>query len=183
MTNEQLQNAQLIIAVGQSLGANEKQLLAALEAALVESSLRNLNYGDRDSIGLFQQRTSQGWGSVSEILDPNYAARAFFQGAGTNAGVFSVSQSGSAGQMAQRVQRSAFPGRYDQHEAEARSLLSQLGGATTTSYNGESAADYSSSNSFPSVSPIFPDVSTGLSPVAVVGIVAVVALAVWWLDL
>lgn len=127
MTSEQLQNAQIIVSVGTSLGANSKQLLAALEAGLVESGLRNLNYGDRDSLGVFQQRPSQGWGSAAQVRDVYNAARSFFLGAGTNPGVFEVSQSGTAGQMAQRVQRSAFPGRYDEYESQAASLLSQFG--------------------------------------------------------
>jgi hypothetical protein len=125
MTSEQLANAQIIIEVGQQLGANAKQMLAAIEAALVESGLRNLNYGDRDSQGLFQQRPSQGWGTVAEVTDPYYAAQAFFLGAGTNHGALSVDQSGTAGNLAQRVQRSAFPSRYDQRESEAQGILGQ----------------------------------------------------------
>ncbi len=47
----------------------------ALATAIQESSLRNLDYGDRDSLGLFQQRPSQGWGTVEQIADPYYATR------------------------------------------------------------------------------------------------------------
>jgi len=133
MTSEQLSNAQIIIATGLQAGANAKQLLAAIEAALVESSLRNLSYGDRDSLGLFQQRPSQGWGSPSQILNPSYAAQAFFLGAGSNKGALAVSQSGTAGQLAQRVQRSAFPARYDQRQSEALSILNQSGVSDATS--------------------------------------------------
>src|SRR5882757_7229137 len=132
-TNEQLTNAGIIISVGSQLGANSKQLLAALEAALVESGLVNVHFGDRDSLGLFQQRPSQGWGSQSEVLDPYYAARAFFVGAGTNRGALEVSQGGTAGQLAQRVQRSAYPDRYDQKESIALGILSQLGAAASPS--------------------------------------------------
>ena len=55
--------------------------LVALMTALQESQLQNLNCGDRDSVGLFQQRPTAGWGTVQEILDPTYAAEAFFGGA------------------------------------------------------------------------------------------------------
>jgi hypothetical protein len=129
----QTANAQIIINTGSSLGANSKQLLAAIEAALVESNLINVGYGDRDSRGLFQQRPSQGWGSQSQVMDPYYAANAFFRGAGTNKGALQVSQSGTAGQLAQRVQRSAFPARYDARESEALDILSRLGMGGTRS--------------------------------------------------
>ena len=126
-TSAQLTNAEIIINVGNQHGATEKHLLAAIEAALVESGLRNLNYGDRDSLGLFQQRPSQGWGTQAQVMDPYYAANAFFVGAGTNPGALEVNQSGTAGQLAQRVQRSAFPSRYDQRERDALQILAQLG--------------------------------------------------------
>jgi hypothetical protein len=126
-TSEQIGNATIIVSVGQQVGASTKQMLAAIEAALVESRLQNLNFGDRDSRGIFQQRPSQGWGSPQQIMDPYYAARAFFLGAGTNKGALAVSQSGTAGQLAQRVQRSAFPSRYDERQTEAANILAQLG--------------------------------------------------------
>ena len=60
---------------------NDYGLVIALAAAMQESSLRNLNYGDRDSLGLFQQRPSAGWGTPAQLTDPAYAARLFFGGA------------------------------------------------------------------------------------------------------
>lgn len=140
MTSEQLSNAQIIINVAGQVGANSQQLLAAIEAALVESSLRNLNYGDRDSIGLFQQRSSQGWGSRDQILDPYYSAQAFFLGAGSNKGVLTVNQSGSAGAIAQRVQRSAYPSRYDAQETTALLILTQLGAAAQATVDNRQLA-------------------------------------------
>lgn len=154
-TSEQLQNARIIVAVGNEAGANANQLLAAIEAALVESGLRNLNYGDRDSLGLFQQRPSQGWGSQSDVVDPYYAARAFFLGAGTNRGALQVSQGGTAGELAQRVQRSAFPLKYDQREADALGILAQLGASSFDNFFGI-PVDYGS----PGVNPAIPPAAT-----------------------
>lgn len=134
---EQLANAEIILSVGAQVGANSKQLLAAIEAALVESGLVNVRHGDRDSLGLFQQRPSQGWGTQSQVMDPYRAARSFFLGAGTNRGALEVSQAGTAGQLAQRVQRSAFPDRYDKRETDAKSILAQFG-AESGGFNYES---------------------------------------------
>src|SRR5882757_7057159 len=67
---EQAANATTIAAVGKRLGLPDHAVTIALAAALQESKLRNLDYGDRDSLGLFQQRPSQGWGAPTEILTP-----------------------------------------------------------------------------------------------------------------
>jgi Putative Flp pilus-assembly TadE/G-like len=107
----------IVYAVGSAMGATPKQMLAAFEAAIVESGFRNLPDGDRDSLGVFQQRPSQGWGEPQEILNPFYAARKFFEGA------MKVAQWGSAGQLAQRVQISDFPERYDQVAIQAAGLI------------------------------------------------------------
>lgn len=125
--------ARTIVEVGLAVGASERVLLAALEAAIVESGVRNLDYGDRDSLGVFQQRPSAGWGTPAQITNPVYAARAFLLGparagsAGANAEPGAVARDrtwrGTAGQLAQAVQRSAFPHRYDQVEDKARALL------------------------------------------------------------
>lgn len=104
------------------MGASPKVLKAALEAGLVESNLRNLDYGDRDSLGVFQQRPSQGWGRPDQVTRPRYAARQFFKRA-----IPLRKQYGSAGELAQAVQRSAFPERYDQRSADAESILQSLG--------------------------------------------------------
>ena len=131
--------ARTIMDVGLAVGASERVLLAAFEAALVESNMRNIDYGDRDSLGVFQQRPSAGWGSPAQITDPVYAARAFFLGprragavTGGNAEPGAVARDatfrGSAGELAQAVQRSAFPDRYDQREDDARALLERYAG-------------------------------------------------------
>ena len=129
-TEEQLANARIIAEVGRSLGASDRDVLIALMTAMQESGLRNLNYGDRDSQGLFQQRPSMAWGTVEQIRDPRYAARAFFKGAGTNPGLLSLSgrDSMSLTQAAQAVQRSAYPDAYAKHEKAMRELMASVGG-------------------------------------------------------
>lgn len=67
---EQRANAAAIVATGRQMGVPERGLWVALATALQESGLRNLDYGDRDSLGLFQQRPSQGWGSPAQVRDP-----------------------------------------------------------------------------------------------------------------
>ena len=76
---DQAANSTTIAAVGKRLGLPDHAVTVALAAALQESRLHNLPYGDRDSLGLFQQRPSQGWGTATEILTPSYAAAAFFR--------------------------------------------------------------------------------------------------------
>ena len=71
---DQAANSTTIAAVGKRLGLPDHAVTVALAAALQESHLHNLPYGDRDSLGLFQQRPSQGWGTATEILTPSYAA-------------------------------------------------------------------------------------------------------------
>ncbi|MBW8766298.1 MAG: hypothetical protein JF630_08775, partial [Geodermatophilales bacterium] len=78
LTNEQAQNAITIAAVAHDRGLPERAVVIALATAQQESRLRNLPYGDRDSLGLFQQRPSQGWGTEAQVQDPVYAAGRFF---------------------------------------------------------------------------------------------------------
>lgn len=107
----------------QSMGASNKVLLALFEAGFVESNFRNLTKAvDHDSLGFLQQRPSQGWGTRAQILNVPYATRSFVQRAQAIAGRYT-----SAGQLAQAVQRSAFPERYDQAEGRARAALRSLG--------------------------------------------------------
>jgi hypothetical protein len=101
-------------------GVNDKVMLAAFEAGWVESHMNNLNCGDRDSLGVFQQRPSAGWGTPEQILDPVYATNAFLDQAIPND---KEDPSMTAGQLAQSVQRSAFPDRYDQSEGKAREMI------------------------------------------------------------
>lgn len=127
---EQLSNAKVIIQVGRQLGASDRDITIALMAGWQESGLRNLNYGDRDSIGLFQQRNA--WGSRADRLDPVKSARMFFQGgAQGQRGLldFSNRDSYTLGQAAQKVQVSAFPDAYNKWQDESEQLLKELGGS------------------------------------------------------
>lgn len=133
LTPEMAGNARTIIQVGRSLGVPDYGIVIALATALQESGLRNLPYGDRDSLGLFQQRPSAGWGSASQLLTPSYAARLFFGGAsnpnaGNTKGLLDIAgwQSKTVTQAAQAVQHSAYPDAYAKWEATARKALADL---------------------------------------------------------
>ena len=133
LTGAQIKNAQIIMGVGKGMGASNRDLIIAIMTAMQESGLRNLNYGDRDSLGLFQQRPSQGWGMPDELTDPQYAARKFFD---SLLALGDERNHMSLGGAAQAVQRSAFPGLYSQWEGLARGLVGStkfgtgVGGAT-----------------------------------------------------
>jgi cell wall-associated NlpC family hydrolase len=86
---------------------------------MVESTLRNLNHGDRDSLGLFQQRPSQGWGSPEQILNPTYAAGTFYDHLVAIPGW----QTMPPGVAEQEIQSSGFPDRYAPREAPAAALV------------------------------------------------------------
>lgn len=129
LSPEQLRNAAIIVRVGQAVGASERDVLIGLMTAMQESNLKNINYGDRDSLGLFQQRPSMGWGSPSQVTNPVYAAKTFFKGKQGNPGLFSVKDRNNLPLTvaAQKVQRSAFPDAYAKHESVAREALKHLG--------------------------------------------------------
>jgi LysM repeat protein len=131
---EQIANARLIIRVGRELGVGDRGIAIALGTAMQESWLRNLTGGDRDSLGLFQQRPSTGWGSPAEVSDPDRAARAFFGGAHDpngyrTRGLLDIPgwESMEYADAAQAVQISAYPERYAQWEAPAALWLAALG--------------------------------------------------------
>lgn len=127
---EQLSNAKIIINVGRQLGASDRDIIVALMAGWQESGLRNLNYGDRDSIGMFQQRNA--WGSRADRLDPVKSTRMFFLGgAQGQRGLLDFKQRDQwdLGQAAQKVQVSAFPDAYDKWQDESEQLLKELGGS------------------------------------------------------
>ena len=133
LSPEMKSNAQIIFRVGKSLGVSDYGIVIALATAMQESSLRNLSYGDRDSVGLFQQRPSAHWGQVEQIMDPEYAARAFFGGKtsptyGAARGLLDIKDwsNKSLTQAAQAVQISAYPNAYAKWEASAWVWLDQL---------------------------------------------------------
>lgn len=133
LTAEMAANARTIISVGTSLGVSDYGLVIALAAAMQESSLRNLNYGDRDSLGLFQQRPSTGWGTPAQVTDPVHASKLFFGGPnnpnkGNTRGLLDIAgwQSMTVTKAAQAVQLSGYPDAYAKWETSARSWLAQL---------------------------------------------------------
>ena len=133
LTNEMMTNARTIVTVGRSLGVPDYGIVIALATALQESGLRNLNYGDRDSLGLFQQRPSTGWGTPAQVTDPAYSARLFFGGPtnpnkGKTRGLLDIPgwQTKTVAQAAQAVQLSAFPDAYAKWETTARAAFATL---------------------------------------------------------
>src|SRR5450631_4591655 len=123
-TPEQTANAATITAIALKRGLPARAATIANATAIVESKLVNLKFGDRDSLGLFQQRPSQGWGTQAQILDPVHATNAFYDALVKINGY----QSMAITQVAQQVQRSGFPQAYADHEEEGRILASTLAG-------------------------------------------------------
>ncbi len=120
---EQMNNARQIAAIGKSRGLGDNEIQIAIMTALAESQMKNIAHGDRDSVGLFQQRASQGWGSVQQIMDPNYSINKFYDALGK------VNYSGmSPWQAAQSVQRSFDPtgGNYQAQYARAQKAFQSL---------------------------------------------------------
>ncbi|MFJ4679154.1 peptidase M23 [Kitasatospora sp. NPDC088783] len=127
--DQQLQNAKAIDAVAVRLGLPGRATLIALMTAMQESTLLNIDHGDRDSVGLFQQRPSMAWGTVTDIMRPEYAAESFFMGRGSNSGLTDIPgwQTMPLGDAAQKVQKSAYPTLYAGHETEMRTLAREAG--------------------------------------------------------
>ena len=121
---EQAENAALITAISIERGLPARAARIALAKAFQESKLYNIDYGDRDSVGLFQQRPSQGWGSVEQLMDPVYSTNAFFDALAEVDGYREMDITVAA----QEVQRSAYPDAYADHEDDARALASALTG-------------------------------------------------------
>jgi cell wall-associated NlpC family hydrolase len=136
LSDEQRQNAATIIRVAQQKGAPPRAWLVALATAKQESDLRNINYGDRDSLGLFQQRPSQGWGTPAQVIDPVYSTTTFLdrllQVPGWDRLPVTVA--------AQTVQRSAFPDAYAKWEGLAADLIGQLAGVADPAGCGPDSA-------------------------------------------
>jgi hypothetical protein len=116
--------AATIEAVAEKRGLPARAATIAIATAIQESKLRNLRYGDRDSVGLFQQRPSQGWGTVDQILDPVYSTNKFYDALVKVDGYEDMRIT----EIAQEVQKSAYPEAYADHEQEGRLLASTLSG-------------------------------------------------------
>ncbi|CAH0287782.1 LysM domain-containing protein [Microbacterium sp. Bi128] len=131
---EQSENARLIIRIGRELGVSDRGIAIALGTAMQESWLRNLDWGDRDSLGLFQQRPSSGWGSPDQIMDRERSTRVFYGGASdpngsATRGLLDIPGWEGLGyaDAAQAVQISAYPDRYAQWESPASVWIAVLG--------------------------------------------------------
>jgi hypothetical protein len=121
---EQAENAAVISAVAVRRGLPARAVSIALATAFQESKLRNLDHGDRDSLGIFQQRPSQGWGTEAQVLDPYYAANRFYDELQKVDGYREMRIT----EAAQKVQRSGFPEAYEDHADDAKALASALTG-------------------------------------------------------
>ncbi|WP_369393010.1 heavy metal transporter [Streptomyces sp. CG1] len=121
---DQASHAATVAAVAHARGLPERAVTIALATAIQESKLRNLGYGDRDSLGLFQQRPSQGWGSPAQIRDPVYASGKFFDALVKVPDYLGLPVTVAA----QQVQRSGYPEAYAQHEDMAATLAAVLSG-------------------------------------------------------
>ena len=121
---EQARNAATIAAIGVRRGLPRRAVTIAVATALQESKLRNLDHGDRDSLGLFQQRPSQGWGTPAQLQDPVYATEAFYDHLVRVKGYTELPLT----QVAQRVQRSGYPDAYAKHERRATLIASAFTG-------------------------------------------------------
>ncbi|MFG2535568.1 hypothetical protein ACGFU4_09980 [Streptomyces sp. NPDC048511] len=129
LSPDQAANAATISAVGTTRGLPERAVTIALATALQESALRNLDHGDRDSLGLFQQRPSQGWGTPAQIMDPVYASGKFYEHLAEVPGYSRLPLTVAA----QRVQKSGFPQAYAKHEPDATLLAAALTGRAPAS--------------------------------------------------
>jgi hypothetical protein len=132
-----MDNAAIIVRVGRDRGVPQRGLVVAVATAMQESDLHNVASGavpsslsyahqgvsqDADSVGLFQQRPSQGWGSVGQLMDPEHSTALFFDALARVPGWESMSVTAAA----QAVQRSAFPNAYSKHQSAAETVVQAL---------------------------------------------------------
>ena len=131
LSTEQAENATLISGVAVRRGLPARAASIALATAFQESKLRNLDHGDRDSVGLFQQRPSQGWGTAEQIQDPYHAVNRFYDELEKIDGY----QQMRITVAAQKVQRSGYPEAYAGHAADGRALASALTGYSAARFS------------------------------------------------
>ncbi|MDH6138435.1 cell wall-associated NlpC family hydrolase [Kitasatospora sp. GP30] len=124
LTSEQINNATIIYQVANGLGLPPQAAVVAIATAMQESSLINRPDGDLDSVGLFQQRPSQGWGSPAQLVDPVYASKAFYAALVKVPGWEAL----SVAQAAQRVQGSLYPDAYAKWADLAKQLVGTVSG-------------------------------------------------------
>lgn len=133
LSGEMRENARVVLAVGREAGVPDDGIVIAFTAAMQDSSLHNLAFGEADAVGLFQQRPSLGWGDEVALLEPRHAAVAFFGGSGSGivapaTGLLDVGgwEFMSVGEAAYAVQRGASPAAYGKWERAARGWLQDL---------------------------------------------------------
>ena len=127
LDTEQRAIVEQIIAIGKQRRLPPRAWQIAIQAGMTESRLHNLHYGDRDSLGIFQMRPSQGWGSAAQVTDPVYAINKFYDKLLMVPGW----ETQRPGDSAQDIERSAFPGRYHQWEPLAVNVIDTVGGDVT----------------------------------------------------
>lgn len=123
LNEDQRQNVALIISIGKDRQLPPLAWQVAIQAGMTESGLRNLNYGDRDSLGMFQMRPSMGWGTPAQVVDPHYSINKFYD---VLVRVPNWEQQ-RPGESAQDVERSGFPDRYHKWEPMAAHLIGNVG--------------------------------------------------------
>ncbi|WP_158885517.1 C40 family peptidase [Amycolatopsis anabasis] len=126
LNDEQRQIVSLIVEIGKQRNLSPRAWQIAIQAGMTESGLRNLNYGDRDSLGIFQMRPSMGWGTVEQVTNPPYQVNKFYD-------VLSAVpdwEKRRPGESAQAVERSGFPDRYHKWEPMAVHLVENVGQVT-----------------------------------------------------
>ncbi|HWB36130.1 MAG TPA: M23 family metallopeptidase [Rugosimonospora sp.] len=138
LSAEQVHNAAIIVQVGQQYPTPPRAWVIAIATALQESNLHNYgdlgSHNDHDSLGLFQQRPSQGWGTPEQIMDPVYSSRKFYQKLLTVPNWQNLPLT----RAAQAVQRSAYPDAYAKHEALATLVVNTLtNGAAQSAIGGQ----------------------------------------------
>lgn len=165
ITRAQAENILTIAHVARELEVPRFGLQIAIATAIQESMLNNINFGDRDSVGLFQQRTSMGWGTHAQIMDPTLATRAFFGRAEhtSNPGLLDVAgwESLQLTAAAQAVQRSGFPNAYAQWAAGSGAIADVVGSDLVSVPPGECPMPVS----FCSVSGVDQEVATSCGDV------------------
>ncbi|MBM7797942.1 hypothetical protein JOE57_000863 [Microlunatus panaciterrae] len=121
---EQAHYASIVVGISVARGLPARAASIAMATVYQETGIRNLDYGDRDSVGLFQQRPSQGWGTEQQLMDPYYATNRFYDA------LVKIKdwQTADINDVAQQVQVSGHPEAYRQHETSARVLASTLSG-------------------------------------------------------
>ncbi len=128
---DQAHFASIIVGLSVKRGLPPRAASIAMATVYQETGIRNLDYGDRDSVGLFQQRPSQGWGTEKQLMDPFYSTGKFYDA------LVKIDnwRTDDINDVAQKVQRSGHPEAYRDHEADARVLASALTGRSPAGFS------------------------------------------------